>query len=115
MLVEFETDYARRASDDDMERLARIGGMYADLARDTDQPLERTLRNGTERSLVSRPRWLLLFAWGTLRTSRSKHHWGPYDSLAWMWITLRNQFSSDRHPGLFCVEMLPNMVKGQGR
>lgn len=38
--IEIQTNYAKRAYDDYMQQLTKLGGMYANLARDAYKPLE---------------------------------------------------------------------------
>lgn len=39
--IEIQTSYARRAYDDYMQEMTKLGGMYANIARDAYKPLER--------------------------------------------------------------------------
>jgi len=39
--IEIQTSYARRAYDDYMQQMTRLGGLYANIARDAYKPLER--------------------------------------------------------------------------
>ena len=43
---EIQATYAKRAYDDYMHQLSKLGGMYADLAKDAYKPIERVLQNG---------------------------------------------------------------------
>ncbi len=43
---EIQTSYAKRAYDDYMQQLSKIGGMYASLAREAYKPVERAVQNG---------------------------------------------------------------------
>lgn len=40
-VMEIQTSYARRAYDDYMQQLTRLGSMYVDMAKDTAKPVER--------------------------------------------------------------------------
>lgn len=44
--VEIQTTYAKRAYDEYMHQLTKIGGMYAELAKEAYRPVERALQNG---------------------------------------------------------------------
>ena len=44
--VEIQTSYAKRAYDEYMHQWTKIGGMYAEFAKDAYRPLERVLHNG---------------------------------------------------------------------
>ena len=44
--VEIQTSYAKRAYDDYMQQMSKIGGMYANLAKEAYKPVERILQNG---------------------------------------------------------------------
>jgi hypothetical protein len=44
--VEIQTNYAKRAYDEYMHQLTKIGGMYAELAKEAYRPVERALQNG---------------------------------------------------------------------
>ena len=44
--VEIQTSYAKRAYDEYMHQWTKIGGMYAEFAKDAYRPLERVLQNG---------------------------------------------------------------------
>jgi hypothetical protein len=39
--IEIQTSYARRAYDDYMQEMTKLGGMYANIAREAYKPLER--------------------------------------------------------------------------
>ena len=43
--VEIQTNYARRAYDEYMHQVSKIGGMYASLAKEAYKPVERALQN----------------------------------------------------------------------
>jgi tRNA splicing ligase len=43
--VEIQTSYAKRACDDYMQRLSKIGGMYTNMAKDAYKPVEEMLQN----------------------------------------------------------------------
>jgi hypothetical protein len=43
--VEIQTSFAKRAYDDYMHQLSKIGGMYAELAKEAYRPMERALQN----------------------------------------------------------------------
>ena len=43
---EIQTSYAKRAYDDYMHQMTKIGGMYANLAKDAYKPVEKVLQNG---------------------------------------------------------------------
>ena len=44
--VEIQTTFAKRAVDDYMHQMSKIGGMYAEFAKDAYKPVERMLSNG---------------------------------------------------------------------
>jgi len=44
--VEIQTSYAKRAYDDYMQQMTKIGGMYANLAKEAYKPVEKILHNG---------------------------------------------------------------------
>jgi hypothetical protein len=39
--IEIQTSYARRAYDDYMQEMTKLGGMYANIAREAYKPLEK--------------------------------------------------------------------------
>ena len=43
--VEIQTGYAKRAYDEYMHQLSKIGGLYADLAKEAYKPVEKALAN----------------------------------------------------------------------
>lgn len=43
---EIQTSYAKRAYDDYMHQMTKIGGMYSALAKDAYKPVERAFQNG---------------------------------------------------------------------
>jgi len=44
--VEIQTTYAKRMYDEYMHQFTKIGGMYAELAKEAYRPVERALQNG---------------------------------------------------------------------
>ncbi len=44
--VEIQTTYAKRAYDDYMQQISKIGGLYASMAKDAYKPVEKILQNG---------------------------------------------------------------------
>ncbi len=40
--IEIQTSYAKRAYDDYMQQASKIGGMYANMAREAYEPIERS-------------------------------------------------------------------------
>jgi hypothetical protein len=42
--VEIQTNFAKRAYDDYMHQLSKIGGMYAEFAKEAYKPMERVLQ-----------------------------------------------------------------------
>jgi hypothetical protein len=42
--VEIQTGYAKRAYDDYMHQVSKLGGLYADLAKEAYRPVERALQ-----------------------------------------------------------------------
>jgi hypothetical protein len=44
--LEIQTGFAKRAYDDYMQQMTKIGGMYTNLAKDAYKPVERALQNG---------------------------------------------------------------------
>ena len=45
-VMEIQTTYAKRAYDEYMHQLTKIGGMYAELAKEAYRPIERAMQNG---------------------------------------------------------------------
>ena len=43
--VEIQTSYAKRSYDEYMHQLTKLGGMYAELAKEAYKPVERALHN----------------------------------------------------------------------
>jgi hypothetical protein len=43
--LEIQTKYAKRAYDDYMHQMTKIGGMYATLTKEAYKPLERTMQS----------------------------------------------------------------------
>ena len=43
--VEIQTNYAKRAYDEYMHQVNKIGGMYASMAKEAYKPVERALQN----------------------------------------------------------------------
>jgi hypothetical protein len=43
---EIQSSYAKRAYDDYMQQLSKIGGMYAEFAKEAYRPMERALQAG---------------------------------------------------------------------
>jgi hypothetical protein len=44
--MEIQTTYAKRAYEDYMQQMTKIGGMYSAFAKDAYKPVERTFQNG---------------------------------------------------------------------
>ena len=44
--VEIQTTYAKRAYDEYMHQMQKIGGMYAEFAKEAYRPMERAFQNG---------------------------------------------------------------------
>jgi hypothetical protein len=44
--VEIQTGYAKRAYDDYMHQVSKLGGLYADLAKEAYKPVEKALQGG---------------------------------------------------------------------
>jgi hypothetical protein len=44
--VEIQTGYAKRAYDDYMHQVSKLGGLYADLAKEAYKPVEKALQVG---------------------------------------------------------------------
>jgi hypothetical protein len=44
--VEIQTNYAKRAYDEYMHQMTKIGTLYADLAKEAYRPLERVMQGG---------------------------------------------------------------------
>jgi hypothetical protein len=44
--MEIQTTYAKRAYDDYMQQMTKIGGMYANMAKEAYKPVEKMLQNG---------------------------------------------------------------------
>src|SRR5215470_4185609 len=42
--IEIQTGYAKRAYDDYMHQVSKIGGLYADLAKEAYKPVEKALQ-----------------------------------------------------------------------
>jgi hypothetical protein len=47
--VEIQTGYAKRAYDDYMHQVSKIGGLYADLAKEAYKPVEKALQSASTR------------------------------------------------------------------
>lgn len=45
-VMEIQTTYAKRAYDEYVHQLTKIGGMYAELAKEAYRPVERAMQNG---------------------------------------------------------------------
>ncbi len=45
-VMEIQTSFAKRAYDEYMHQLNKIGGMYAELAKEAYRPVERAMQNG---------------------------------------------------------------------
>jgi hypothetical protein len=43
---EIQSSFAKRAYDDYMHQMTKIGSMYTNLAKDANKPVERALQNG---------------------------------------------------------------------
>jgi hypothetical protein len=46
--VEIQTGFAKRAYDDYMHQLSKIGGLYAELAKEAYKPVEKVLQTGRQ-------------------------------------------------------------------
>jgi hypothetical protein len=44
--VEIQSNFAKRAYDDYVQQMTRLGAMYADLAKEAYRPMERLLQGG---------------------------------------------------------------------
>jgi hypothetical protein len=44
--IEIQTGYAKRAYDGYMHQMSKLGGMYAELAKEAYKPVEKALQNG---------------------------------------------------------------------
>ena len=44
--VEIQTAFAKRAYEDYMQQLSKLGGMYAEFAKEAYRPVERAFQNG---------------------------------------------------------------------
>jgi hypothetical protein len=44
--IEIQTGYTKRAYDGYMHQMSKIGGMYAELAKEAYKPVEKALQNG---------------------------------------------------------------------
>ncbi len=44
--MEIQTSYAKRAYDDYMQQMTKIGGMYTSMAKEAYKPVEKILQNG---------------------------------------------------------------------
>ena len=44
--VEIQTSFAKRAYDDYMQQMSKIGGLYASMAKEAYKPVEKILQNG---------------------------------------------------------------------
>src|SRR4029079_19081785 len=49
--VEIQTSYAKRAYDDYMQQMSKIGGMYASRAKEAYKPVEKILQKAAEPDL----------------------------------------------------------------
>jgi len=47
--VEIQTGYAKRAYDDYMHQVSKIGGLYAELAKEAYRPVEKALQSANAR------------------------------------------------------------------
>jgi hypothetical protein len=47
--VEIQTGYAKRAYDDYMHQVSKIGGLYAELAKEAYRPVEKALQSASAR------------------------------------------------------------------
>jgi hypothetical protein len=47
--VEIQTGYAKRAYDDYMHQVSKLGGLYAELAKEAYKPVEKALQSATVR------------------------------------------------------------------
>ena len=54
--VEIQTNYAKRACDDYMQQMNKIGGMYATMAKEAYKPVEHTLPRMSGELALSRKR-----------------------------------------------------------
>ncbi len=43
-VMEIQTSYAKRAFDDYMHQMSKLGGMYSDLTKDAYKPVERAMQ-----------------------------------------------------------------------
>jgi len=43
--VEIQTGYAKRAYDDYMHQVSKLGGLYAELAKEAYKPVEKVLQS----------------------------------------------------------------------
>ena len=46
--IEIQTGYAKRAYDEYMHQMSKIGGLYADLAKEAYKPVEKALQTGRQ-------------------------------------------------------------------
>lgn len=46
--IEIQTGYAKRAYDEYMHQMSKIGGLYADLAKEAYKPVEKVLQTGRQ-------------------------------------------------------------------
>jgi hypothetical protein len=46
--VEIQTGYAKRAYDEYMHQMSKIGGLYADLAKEAYKPVEKVLQSARQ-------------------------------------------------------------------
>jgi len=44
--VEIQTGYAKRAYDDSMHQVSKLGGLYTELAKEAYKPVEKALQSG---------------------------------------------------------------------
>ncbi len=46
--IEIQTGYAKRAYDEYMHQMSKIGGLYAELAKEAYKPVEKVLQSGRQ-------------------------------------------------------------------
>jgi hypothetical protein len=46
--IEIQTGYAKRAYDEYMHQMSKIGGLYAELAKEAYKPVEKVLQTGRQ-------------------------------------------------------------------
>ena len=70
--IEIQSGFAKRAYDGYMHQMSKIGGMYAELAKEAYKPVEKAMQSGPLDSTCRRgpPLWMAALEWGLGRVKR---------------------------------------------